>query len=72
MINKYSLIYFYIIIFALSQLPDPLFDPEHQSQQPDVGLISKPDEEESQSDVIDSWKPAPSASPIPLNILAII
>ncbi len=38
---------------AVDQLPNPLSD-QHQSQQPDLEVLSQPDEEESQSDIVDS------------------
>jgi len=38
---------------AVDQLPDPLSD-QHQSQQSDLEVLAQPEEEESQSDVVDS------------------
>jgi hypothetical protein len=38
---------------AVDQLPDPLSD-HHQSQQSDLEVLAQPEEEESQSDVVDS------------------
>jgi hypothetical protein len=37
---------------AVDQLPDPLSD-QHQSRQPDLEVLSQPDEEESQPDIVD-------------------
>jgi hypothetical protein len=48
---------------AVDQLPDLLPD-QHQSQQSDLEVLSQPDEEESQSDIVDSQdllQPAPSS-----------
>jgi hypothetical protein len=48
---------------AVDQLPDPLSD-QHQSHQSDLEVLSQPDEEESQSDIVDSQdllKSAPSS-----------
>ncbi|KAI9732743.1 MAG: hypothetical protein M1818_007477 [Claussenomyces sp. TS43310] len=49
---------------AVDQLPDPLSDQHQSSQQSDLEVLSQPDEEESQSDIVDSQdllKSAPSS-----------
>jgi hypothetical protein len=59
----YGPIHFERLRSAVDQLPDPLSD-QHQSQQSDLEVLSQPDEEESQSDIVDSQdllKPAPSS-----------
>jgi hypothetical protein len=56
----YGPIHFERLRSAADQLPDPPSD-QHQSQQSDPGLTSLPDEEESQSDIVDSQDTLQSA-----------
>jgi hypothetical protein len=56
----YGPIHFERLRSAADQLPDPLSD-QHQSQQSDPKLTSQPNEEESQSDIVDSQDPLQSA-----------
>ncbi|RDL36848.1 Uncharacterized protein BP5553_06200 [Venustampulla echinocandica] len=61
--DSYSPIHFERLRSAVDQLPDPVSDYD-QSQQSDLELLSRPDKEESQSDIVDYQdllKSAPSS-----------
>jgi hypothetical protein len=58
--DVYGPIHFERLRSAVNQLPDPLSD-QRQSQQSDLAVLSQPDEEESQSDIVDSQEPLQSS-----------